>query len=334
MAYIGEIKLWAGTYAPSGWAFCAGQLLSIAENSFLYSQIGTTYGGDGVQTFALPDLRGRVPVHHSDTYINGQRGGSETVMLTSGQLPQHTHAVAAAGPPNSADPSGRFWADDNTGDSAPYKTNAMNTLMSPASIGTAGQSAPHENMMPFQALNYIIALEQYYEDTPFIAEVRAFAFGRMPKGWAPCSGAILSIASNTALFSLIGVTYGGDGMTNFGLPNLVGQVPVGAGSGPGLTPRALGEIGGVEQVTLNLAQLAQHSHVPNAFDATGDSQIAANHIWSRDVGGVVTYGSSVGAAMAAQAIGPAGGTAPHENRQPYLALNYGIALFGLYPPRS
>jgi microcystin-dependent protein len=99
MAYIGEIKLWAGTYAPVGWAFCAGQLLSIAENSFLYSQIGTTYGGDGISNFALPDLRGRVPVHHSPTYPTGQYGGTEThTPSPAPDLPRPTIRPTAFGP--------------------------------------------------------------------------------------------------------------------------------------------------------------------------------------------------------------------------------------------
>lgn len=334
MAYIGEIKLWAGTYAPQGWAFCAGQLLSIAQNSFLYSQIGTTYGGDGINTFALPDLRGRVPIHHSPSYPTGMMSGTETVSLLASQLPQHTHAVNCATAASANAPSGNVWSDNSALQSAPYSTGGSNALMAANSIGPSGQGAPHENMMPFQAINYIISLEQNFDDTPYICEVRPFAFGRMPKGWGPCAGALLAIQSNTALFALIGTIYGGNGVSTFGLPNLVGQAPVGAGAGPGLTPRALGETGGTESVTLTLSQLAQHTHLANCSTAQGDSPQAHNHIWSEDSEPFTKYASGTGAAMAANAIGPAGGNSAHENRQPYVAVSYGIALQGIFPPRG
>lgn len=334
MAYIGEIKLWAGTYAPLGWAFCAGQLLSIAENSFLFSQIGTTYGGDGINTFALPDLRGRVPIHHAPTYPTGMVGGSETVGLLQSQLPQHNHAVNCAGQANSLSPTGNFWASNNNEGTFPYTTSGSNAIMAPNSIGTSGQGAPHENMMPFQVINYIISLEQNFDDTPYICEIRPVAFNFAPKGWAVCSGGLLAISQNTALFALIGTYYGGNGVSTFGLPNLVGQVPVGVGQGPGLTPRSLGETGGVESVTLTLSQLAAHSHIVNASSAGGNAFDPANNVWSADSEGATRYASGAAAAMAQNAIGPAGGNSPHENRQPFVAINYAIAMQGIFPPRS
>ncbi|QHL89567.1 phage tail protein [Sphingomonas changnyeongensis] len=166
MALIGEIKLWAGTYAPQGWAFCAGQLLPISDHELLYATIGTIYGGDGSTTFALPDLRGRVPVHQGPSYPLGLLTGSEKVALLAAQLPQHGHAVAAAATATGGNPAGNVWAAIASEESAPYSTAAANAVMADACIGQTGSGVPHENMMPYLVLNYIIALEQTYDDTP------------------------------------------------------------------------------------------------------------------------------------------------------------------------
>lgn len=158
--YVGEITLFAGNFAPQNWAFCDGRLVSIAEYQMLYSLIGTTYGGDGETTFALPDLRGRIPMHFSDTHPLAQMGGTETVTLLSDQMPVHTHtagAQVAAGTQTS--PAGAVWAQAGTNQYAMVNANAA---MSPSAITTAGGSQPHDNMMPFLALNFIIALDGIY----------------------------------------------------------------------------------------------------------------------------------------------------------------------------
>lgn len=166
--FIGEVKLFAGNFAPRGWAFCEGQLLPISQNSALFSILGTTYGGDGRTTFALPDLRGRVaigPGHGPglSAYREGQKGGQEHVTLTVSQMPSHNHvvnqkAVAALGDSN--DPTGRTLA--NTGDfDNEYSSATPDTNMSPNSIlvGHAGGNQSHENRQPFLAIYYIIALQ-------------------------------------------------------------------------------------------------------------------------------------------------------------------------------
>ncbi len=150
-----------------------------------------------------------------------------------------------------------------------------------------------------------------------------------------CDGQLLPIAQNTALFSLIGTYYGGDGRTTFALPNLAGRVPVHAGAGPGLTERVVGETGGSETVALAPSQLPAHSHNLLFANAPADSTQPTGRalaVAGRDA--FVKPGSKTPASMHPQSLGPAGGGAPHNNLQPYLALNFIIALQGIFPPRS
>ena len=154
--FVGEIRMFGGNFAPAGWAFCNGQLLPIAENETLFNLIGTTYGGDGQSTFALPDLRGRIPVHVGPGLILAQSGGTETVTLTVQQIPSHTH-LAAAQPGNGtqASPGGGVWAQSNLNQ---YSANNANASMNPAALAATGGSQPHDNMMPFLAVSFIISL--------------------------------------------------------------------------------------------------------------------------------------------------------------------------------
>ena len=170
---------------------------------------------------------------------------------------------------------------------------------------------------------------------PFIAEIRIFAGNFAPRGWAFCNGQLLPIAQNTALFSLIGTTYGGDGRTTTALPNLKGRAPMHPGRGPGLTSRRLGQRGGTEMVSLSEAQMPNHTHTINGQSGVANSNDPANRLWSRPFGGPVLYaapGTTV--AMASQTTVNTGGSQPHNNLQPFLAMNFIIALVGLYPSRS
>jgi microcystin-dependent protein len=151
--FIGEIRLVSFAFPPKGWAPCNGQLLPIASNQALFAVLGTTYGGDGRTTFALPDLRGRVPVGVGGNVTSGQVGGSETVTLTTDQIPSHTHAVAVSSQRASVDdPAGGYWAATGDAGYAPTPNTAMAALVSPAG-GT-----PHENRQPSLTLTYVIAL--------------------------------------------------------------------------------------------------------------------------------------------------------------------------------
>ena len=169
---------------------------------------------------------------------------------------------------------------------------------------------------------------------PFVAEIRIFGFNFPPLGWAACQGQILAIAQNTALFSLLGIQYGGNGTSNFALPNLQGIVPIGQGNGPGLSPRGIGQTGGVETVTLTTAQMAAHSHTAACDTAAGDDYGPGTDVWAPDAAGGNEYTAASSGQMNAASLSQVGGGAAHNNLQPYLSMNYCIALQGVFPPRS
>lgn len=162
--YVGEIRLFAGNFAPQGWAFCDGQLLAIASNDALFSLLGTTYGGDGRTTFALPDLRGRVPLHMGagpgrSPRTLGAKGGQESVTLTAAQLPVHSHPLRGTADADNTSPPGRSLAE--AGEDI-YARGDADTPLSPQAIQNAGDSQPHTNMQPFLGIYYIIALVGIY----------------------------------------------------------------------------------------------------------------------------------------------------------------------------
>ncbi|HEY8876941.1 MAG TPA: tail fiber protein [Roseateles sp.] len=159
--FIGEIRLFAGNFAPRDWAFCNGQLMSIAQNTALFALVGTTYGGNGQTTFALPDLRGRVPVHMGQgpgltPRTQGEMAGSETVTLLSSQMPAHSHALrASTAAASGSSPAGALLGSTSVNS---YDSSAAGVPMAPGAIGNSGGSQPHNNMAPTLTLNYIIAL--------------------------------------------------------------------------------------------------------------------------------------------------------------------------------
>lgn len=169
---------------------------------------------------------------------------------------------------------------------------------------------------------------------PFLGEIRLFSGNFAPRGWAFCNGQLLDISINSALYALLGTTYGGDGMTTFGLPDLRGRVPVGQGQGPGLSNRVIGQLAGTEAVTLAANQLPQHTHAPRAVPSSATQTSPANGTWAV-TGGPPAYSSgSPGAAMSSSAIGSAGGGQPHENMIPFLGLSFIIATEGIFPSRN
>src|SRR4051812_33388016 len=182
---IAVVTCFAGNFAPRNWAFCNGQIMSIVQNTALFSILGTTYGGDGQTTFALPDLRGRVPVGASAQYPLGTKIGVETVTLSNSNLPSHTHTLSGL----------------------------------PITVTDAdGGGQPFENRQPALALTPVIALQGIYPsrdlgENDFLGGIGWFAGQFAPRGYAMANGQLLSIAQNTALFSLLGTTYGGDGRT-------------------------------------------------------------------------------------------------------------------------
>ena len=173
---------------------------------------------------------------------------------------------------------------------------------------------------------------------PFIAEIRIFAGNFAPRSWAFCDGQLLPIAQNTALFSLIGTTYGGDGRSTTALPDLQGRAPMHPGRGPGLTSRRLGQRGGVERITLSEAQMPNHNHNVQAVARTqftvGNSLTAENNYLASPQTGNAYVSSTSTTNMATAAVDSTGGSQSHDNMQPYIAINFIIALQGLYPSRS
>ena len=175
---------------------------------------------------------------------------------------------------------------------------------------------------------------------PFIGEIRAFGFSFAPIGWAQCNGQLLPIAPNTALFAVIGTIYGGDGTQTFGLPNLQGRVPMHWGSASGLPTTQIGEVQGVAQVTLTVAQMPQHTHTAIAVRPGNNSQRTATPGSATFLGssaapnGVYQLAPTVSAPFAPNAISITGSSLPHDNMQPYLVLNFCIALDGIFPQHS
>ncbi len=155
--YVGEIRMFAGNFAPAGWAFCNGQILPISENEALFTLIGTTYGGDGEETFAVPDLRGRVPIHQGNGFTMGETVGVEEVTLTINQIPVHSHALLATNSiANDASPGGNLLAQSGTFD--PYQALPATVPMNPNAIAPVGGSQPHTNLQPYLCISYIISL--------------------------------------------------------------------------------------------------------------------------------------------------------------------------------
>jgi len=156
--YVGEIRMFAGNFAPAGWALCQGQLLPISENETLFNLIGTTYGGDGQSTFALPNLASRLPVHQGQSFVIGEAGGVETVTLTTSQIPAHGHVPQAFNSTgNQSSPTNGVWASSSP--ATQFSTeNPPSVQMAASVIGATGGSQPHDNMVPYLCINFIISL--------------------------------------------------------------------------------------------------------------------------------------------------------------------------------
>jgi microcystin-dependent protein len=155
--YVGEIRMFAGNFAPAGWMFCEGQLLPISENETLFNLIGTTYGGDGESTFALPDLRGRVPIHQGNAFVLAETGGAEEITLTVSQLPAHSHLLLGSAVNGSqASPTGNLLAHSTV--MTPYAPETPIQPMAANSISSVGGNQPHTNLQPYLCVDFIISL--------------------------------------------------------------------------------------------------------------------------------------------------------------------------------
>lgn len=163
--YVGEIRIFAGNFAPAGWLFCDGQLLPISENETLFQLIGTTYGGDGQSTFALPDLQSRVPIHKGNGFVQAEAAGVESVTLLNSQMPIHSHAyLAATNPASIASPSGTILAESSQINM--YIADDPSAQLASNAIGPVGGSQPHENMQPYLCVNFVISLFGIFPQRP------------------------------------------------------------------------------------------------------------------------------------------------------------------------
>jgi microcystin-dependent protein len=170
---------------------------------------------------------------------------------------------------------------------------------------------------------------------PFVAEIRIFPFNFAPRGWAWCDGQLLPLSQNTALFSLLGTTYGGNGKSNFALPDLQGRAPMHPGQGPGLSLHDLGETGGSETVTLLESEIPSHSHALMTRNDPGEDRLVnPTEAIARSTGGQLFAAPGAIVSMSDQTLPPAGGDQPHNNLQPYLTFYFCIALQGVFPPRG
>lgn len=338
--YLGEIRLFATDFVPRGWLPCEGQTVSINQNSALFAVLGTLYGGNGVSTFQLPDLRDRSAVGAGSEVWVGQTGGAATTTLSAAQIPQHVHqVVGSSAPADAAEPAGARWA---TTPEPQYGSTAQ-VVMAPGTVQPSGGSQAHENRPPYLALTYGIAVQGIFPSRgddgepaapALVGEVRLFAGNYVPSGWAACTGQVLPVAQNTPLFALLGTAFGGDGRTTFGLPDLRDRTPVHVGQGnPGRRDTAIGEQGGASQVTLTAAELPPHTHAVRGTGARGTTGNPSAASWAvaqqgrarRDL--YTTAGPTVGIGT----TGPAGGSQPHTNRSPYLGVTAMIALNGVFP---
>jgi microcystin-dependent protein len=170
---------------------------------------------------------------------------------------------------------------------------------------------------------------------PFVAEIRIFPFNFAPRGWAWCDGQLLPLSQNTALFSLLGTTYGGNGKSNFALPDLQGRAAMHPGQGPGLSLYDLGQTGGSESVSLLESEIPSHNHTVSGQNSNSNSNDPEGRVWGRPFGGGNLYGPSANlTTMAPQSVTPTGDDFPHNNLMPYLTFYFCIALQGVFPPRT
>jgi microcystin-dependent protein len=157
--YVGEIRMFGGNFAPAGWMFCDGQLLPISENETLFQLIGTTYGGDGQNTFALPDLRGRLPIHQGNGFVLAETGGAEEITLTVNQMPSHSHpALGSTNTGTGTAPQGNVLSSLSVATNSAYGSDNPQISISPQSVTSVGGSQPHNNMQPYLCVDFIISL--------------------------------------------------------------------------------------------------------------------------------------------------------------------------------
>ncbi|MFN7937822.1 MAG: tail fiber protein [Bryobacteraceae bacterium] len=336
--FIGTVVCAAFNFAPPGFVMCAGGTIPIAQNTALFSIIGTSFGGDGKTTFGVPDLRSRAPRHRTSSNPIGSAAGVEQVQLQAGQLAQHTHPIQATSAAATATtPQGNVLSAGNPRGIAVYAPPGTASGLAEHAIGQTGGASPHTNIQPYLAMNYLLTTTGLYpsppaDNEPFMGEIRIFPWGVIPSGWAQCNGQVLAIGASQALFSLLGTMYGGNGISTFQLPDLRGRVPVGMGQGNGLSPYVQGQMAGSETVTLTTPQMPQHFHQMNGVAGAPTSLTPSGNMLA--LGAQVFNSGAFDATMDSSSVVVTGQGRGHENMMPFLTLNYCICINGIYPSRS
>lgn len=330
MPFIGQIGIFAGP-PPPGWLPCDGQILPIVGNELLYSVVGQTYYGDGFNVFGLPDLRGRTPVHGAVGIIQpGQKFGKERVSLSPIHLPPHSHEAGTTNVPASThNPSGAIVASGPNvfaGDPSPNVTFDL------TAVDYAGNGDPHDNIQPYLALNFAICASGGVAPvagpnpgvstyTKFGGMIQLVAFANIvPGGYMLPDGTELLRAVHSALFSLMGIAFGGgDGVSTFQVPDMRGLAINCAGMGTGLSSYSVGDKNGEGAHPLITSELPIHRH---GMQGAGTASLAdpTNAVFGSSTTAPLYAPSSDGSNLNLQAILPVGQGAPHENHQPGLAI--------------
>ncbi len=349
--YLSEIRIFSFGFQPKGWLLCNGQTLAISQFNALFALIGTYYGGNGTTTFQLPNLQGCVPLHmgtnpgnHKLTCtIIGQQAGEANVTLTvKNQIsPAHPHRQceysrqcrrSVRQRSTGRRKRRRLWNRPRRRNDEQRNCGTgrwQSTTLQPAAIPGSEFLYCDPGHFSIEKLERISIMSDQ-----FLAEIRIFPFNFAPFGWQQCNGQILAISQFAALFSLLGTYYGGNGTSNFALPNFQGSVPVHQGTGPGLSPYELGEAGGSTTVTLLANQTPAHSHSFSG-DPTAKKEITNVPNAAPAGAGSPAYSTTApNTLMAATMLAPVGGNQAHNNMQPYLTLNFCIATTGIFPSRN
>jgi microcystin-dependent protein len=322
--YLGEIRWYAGNTIPAGWLPCDGRLLPVRGNEDLHFLLEFAFGGSG-DHFAIPDLRGRVPIGTGKGIALAQAGGQESVVLASDEMPAHQHLlVGNKGDGDRAQPAGGVWARS---DALAFSKQAPDTTMAGAALASVGAGTPHDNMMPFQAITPIICTlgmlpgDELVDADVYMGEVRMLAHPLLPTNWLPCDDT--TYASGTLdLELLLGTTFGGTA-SQFAVPDLRGRVALHLGGG-----RSLGKAAGEEAHALTAAELPSHTHAALAASTAGDDPSPQNRTWGVQ-SSALAYAAAPDASLHADAVTPTGGTKAHENRPPFLGLAHVISASGI-----
>jgi microcystin-dependent protein len=333
--FVGEVRAICCTFAPVGWLICNGDIFPVSKYPQLAAVLKDTYGGDGVNTFGVPNFNGRTAIGTgqgaglTERKLNDMVGTpSET--LTAEQMPAHSHNVRAVSKASSSafssNPEGNVWAKSMLDT---YSTEAPNTALDALAISPSqDKGLTHNNIQPSMCLNYIIDFEQGDVDLEYyMGEIRMFAGLTPPVGWHLCDGSLINIAEYPELFQLLGTRYGGDGVATFCLPDLCGRTAIGSSE---TVP--LGAKGGSETVTLSVAEIPTHSHTVKATGQNGTSSVPGENMLWANGGTAQPYASGAAdSTLSAAALTTAGGGAAHNNMMPSLSINYMIGLNGADP---